>query len=79
MMTVDEELRQLRWQCRRGLLELDLSLRAFVDRRYSSLSPTERAAFRRLLEVPDTQLHAWLNDATEVPDHEFRQLVKEIR
>jgi len=73
-----DELPRVRWQCRRGLLELDLALRAFVDRRYATLSPSERVAFQRLLDTPDAQLQAWLLGNEEAPDYEFRQLIKEI-
>lgn len=78
-MIAGEELQRVRWQCRRGLLELDLALRAFVDRQYATLSPSERAAFRRLLEISDAQLQAWLLGNEETPDYEFRQLIKKIR
>lgn len=78
-MTAQEELRRVRWQCRRGLLELDLALRAFVDRRYARLSPSERAAFRRLLDTPDAQLQAWLLGNEEAPDYDFKQIIEKIR
>lgn len=78
MMVADVELRQLRWQCRRGLLELDLTLLTFVDRRYASLSASERAAFHRLLNTPDTQLQAWLLGSEQVLDDELRLLIKKI-
>lgn len=47
---------RVRWQCRRGMLELDLLLRRFVDSAYSDLSDEERNAFVRLLEYPDDTL-----------------------
>ncbi|MBI5613178.1 MAG: succinate dehydrogenase assembly factor 2 [Gammaproteobacteria bacterium] len=70
---------RVRWRCRRGLLELDLALRAFLDRGYTTLTRPEQAAFQRLLEAPDTQLQAWLLGQEECPDHEFRELIKKIR
>jgi len=71
-------LSRLRWQCRRGLLELDLALQAFLDRGYAVLTPCERAAFRRLLDIPDVQLQAWLLRHEEAPEYEFRELIKKI-
>jgi antitoxin CptB len=66
---VDEALamRRLRWRCRRGLLELDLVLEAFLDHKYDSLSMRDRELFSRLLETPDNTLLAWLH-GTETPD-----------
>jgi antitoxin CptB len=72
-------LPRLRWRCRRGLLELDLALQAFLDRGYIALDPCERAAFRRLLDTSDVQLQAWLLGQEEAPEYEFRELIKKIR
>ena len=44
------------WDCRRGLLELDLVLVAFVQRNYDGLDAEGRTAFRKLLNYPDNDL-----------------------
>jgi antitoxin CptB len=48
--------RRMRWNCRRGLLELDLVLRRFMDTRYAGLSSAERERFGELLGYPDNDL-----------------------
>jgi antitoxin CptB len=63
----DETLRRLRWQCRRGLLELDLWFMRFLEQHYSSLSTEEQDAFQRLLEQPDQTLLAWLQGQQDPP------------
>ena len=63
----DETLRRLRWQCRRGLLELDLLFVRFLEQRYSALSVAEQVDFQRLLEQPDQTLLAWLQGQQEPP------------
>jgi antitoxin CptB len=50
------DLDRVRWQCRRGLLELDLVLARFVERHFSSLAPAEQESFKRLLAYPDNDL-----------------------
>jgi len=50
------ELDRLRWQCRRGVLELDLVLSRFLEREWERLSPGQRDAFKLLLEHSDTEL-----------------------
>ncbi|UCH54349.1 MAG: succinate dehydrogenase assembly factor 2 [Pseudomonadota bacterium] len=72
------DLARLRWRCRRGLLELDLYLRRFVDQHYASLDSAERAAFERLLDTPDLTLLAFLQER-EQPDAELQALVAKIR
>jgi antitoxin CptB len=47
---------RLRWHCRRGMLELDLVLNAFLERHLDALEPREIEAFKRLLALPDPEL-----------------------
>jgi antitoxin CptB len=51
---------RLRWQCRRGMRELDLLLEAFLDDGCDRLDAEERAAFERLLSYPDALLLDYL-------------------
>ena len=50
------ELNRIRWRCRRGLLELDLVLSRFLGRHFANLPPSQRAAFKLLLDRSDTEL-----------------------
>ncbi len=78
----DEELRnteRLRWQCRRGMLELDMLLEAFLDRHYEALSPRLQRHFHQLLEFPDPIIHAWCVGGENPDDEEFHELVQNIR
>ena len=47
---------RLYWQCRRGMLELDLVLQAFVDHHYDGATSREQRAFETLLKYPDPLL-----------------------
>ena len=51
----DEEVRRLRWRCRRGLLELDIVLRRFSEKHLAELSASELVAFDGLLDLPDNE------------------------
>ena len=51
-----EELNRLRWQCRRGLLELDLVLERFLERHGEHLHGEQLACFEILLEYTDNDL-----------------------
>lgn len=42
--------------CRRGTRELDLLLSRYLERDYDRARPDERAAFEKLLELPDPEL-----------------------
>jgi antitoxin CptB len=75
----DETLRRLRWQCRRGLLELDLLFVRFLEQHYSALSMAEQGDFQRLLEQPDQTLLAWLQGQQEPPSDLKRIIGKVIQ
>lgn len=74
-----EELRRLRWQCRRGMLELDLLLSRFLDGCYSGLSAQEKADLLRLLNYQDQILQDWFFGGAIPADTRLRELVARIR
>lgn len=47
---------QALWRCRRGLLELDIVLRQFIEMRYDDLDDVLAKALLELLELPDNDL-----------------------
>jgi antitoxin CptB len=53
-------LTKLRWQCRRGMRELDVVLERYLQQRYASAPLAEQKAFESLLDLPDPQLFAYL-------------------
>lgn len=55
--TDDRELGRLRWRCRRGMRELDVLLRGWLEREFPTAPPALQDAFRGLLEAPDTEIH----------------------
>ncbi len=50
------EFDRIRWRCRRGLLELDLVLKRFLEHRFDGLDAGERRLFDELLDTPDNDL-----------------------
>lgn len=61
------ELDRIRWQCRRGLLELDLLLNRFVAQELDGLDPGQLQVFKELLNEQDPMLLAWVMEQEEVP------------
>ena len=57
------DMNRLRWQCRRGLLELDLVLGRFLDKYYGALDAAEAAAFQALLREEDAVLWGLISQA----------------
>jgi antitoxin CptB len=73
------DMQRLRWQCRRGLLELDLLLGDFLDRGYSGLPEQDKLLFVKLLDYPDQLLLEWLMGRIVPADREVTHLVQTIR
>jgi antitoxin CptB len=53
------ELGKLRWQCRRGMKELDLLLLRYVEEQYEGAPSAHQEAFRALLHAPDPVIYAY--------------------
>jgi len=51
---------KLKWQCRRGMRELDELLLSYLDRRYPAANEAEKAAFQSLLTLPDPEIASYL-------------------
>ncbi len=54
------EKKRLEWACRRGMLELDLILEAYLRTRYQEAPQEEQALFARFLQETDQDLFDWL-------------------
>ncbi len=73
------EIEYLRWQCRRGLLELDFLLEYFLEHSYSTLVPELKTAFVTLLSYPDPLIHEWVNGISEPEPIHLNTIIKLIR
>jgi antitoxin CptB len=80
---MDEDSKQLRnrlaWQCRRGMRELDVLLKNFLERRFEGLDAQERESFTRLLEYPDAVLLECLMGRMVPADRDVASIVQDIR
>ena len=70
---------QLRWQCRRGMRELDLLLTYYLDNNYPQASEEQKQAFRELLTLPDPDLIGYLLGGQTPPDAGLANVVSQIR
>ncbi|MEJ2528779.1 MAG: succinate dehydrogenase assembly factor 2 [Gammaproteobacteria bacterium] len=70
---------QLRWACRRGMLELDLLLKAYMDQVYEQLTDLEKREFLTLLDMQDQEMYEMLTGKINPNDRELAQLLARIR
>jgi len=70
---------RLLWASRRGMLELDLILRPFIEDVYDTLTKDDQLRFEVLLECEDQELFMWFM-RREIPvDLNMQRIVKIIR
>ena len=70
---------RLRWQCRRGMLELDCVLEDFLEQKYQAQDDRTKALFVQLLEVQDPDLNNWIMNGVESDNDEMNEIVKLVR
>ena len=70
---------RLRWQCRRGMLELDELLQSYLDRSYADADANEQEAFRALLTLSDQEIFDYFFGALAPLDPQIRNVIEHIR
>jgi len=75
----DEEYSRLRWQCRRGMLELDELLNDFVELHYRNMTPDELTVFKDVLTYPDQLLFDYFFGHSKPADKDISHVIEWIR
>ena len=56
----EAKVARIKWACRRGMLELDLFFKQFLETDFQKMTNQELDDFLIFLENPDPDLYAWL-------------------
>jgi len=70
---------KLIWQCRRGMLELDLMLNPFVTHHFENLTKEQLKAFEQLLTHSDPEIYHWLMENGQPDTRELSDIVTLIQ
>ena len=73
------EVKRLRWQCRRGMREMDMLLERWLDRHFASADASVRGHFTALLQTEDDLLWDWLMGKGAPDNAERAALIDQIR
>ena len=76
---MDKSTAQLKWQCRRGMRELDMLLTKYLESDFPQADDVQKQAFRALLALPDPDLIAYLLGGQSPPDAAIANIVSQIR
>lgn len=70
---------KLRWQCRRGMRELDVLLEGYLDAHYDAAPDEEKRAFESLLRLSDPELVSYLLHGERAEDPAMERLFSRLR
>ena len=68
---------QLKWQCRRGMRELDVLLLNYLQKKYDLAADADKQAFRTVLALPDPELVGYLLN-NKPPAEELQRVITNI-
>tara|TARA_B110000014_G_scaffold257906_1_gene243192 strand:- start:2574 stop:2831 length:258 start_codon:yes stop_codon:yes gene_type:complete len=75
-MTKDNN--EIKWQCRRGLWELDIMLAPFAEYDYPALSSKHKQDFRDLISHEDVDLLNWLVSRIKTDIEKDQEIINQI-
>ena len=67
----------LKWQCRRGMRELDDLLLNYLQQKYGQAADADKQAFRTILQLPDPELVGYLLN-NKPPADELQRVIANI-
>lgn len=68
----------LRWACRRGMLELDILLGNFLENAYLTSTSHEQELFEKILKCEDQDLFEWLTHKKTPSNADISFMVEKI-
>jgi len=77
--TLERQLARLRWQCRRGMLELDTLLFTFLDKLSDQITAQQLGAFEKLLTSSDQVLLEILMGRATPHDKDVADVAEQVR
>lgn len=77
-MYSEDDIRRLTWQCRRGMLELDVLLVPFMQEAFTGLAEDDQVRFVKLLDSEDQDLFVWFMQRSEPEDADIKRIVNII-
>lgn len=77
-LDLDAKIRQMRWRCRRGILEVEMILQPYFERHALTLVTERKEIMDQLLACADTDLMAWFTGGQLPAEPELSAFVQEI-
>ena len=76
--SIEEKKKELVWQCRRGLKEIEVLLVPFLEKHYQHESPEIRRLFEALLEEEDLDIFEWFTRRVKPDTEQMEEIINVI-
>ena len=73
------DMSRLRWLCRRGMKELDLLLKNYIEHSYPAAPLADKQAFESILQMPDPELYDLILGRTDSGNKDVARVIKTLR
>ena len=73
------ERSRLLWHCRRGIREMDILFREFIEQHYDELSDDDKQSFSKLLDEADLDILNWIMGKDTPNTDELKNIIAIIR
>ncbi len=71
--------KDLSWNCRRGMKELDVAIERFMANKFDQLSEEQKQVFYEILKTDDGEFFAWLIGSYEPEQDNFKQIISMLQ
>ncbi len=73
------EKSRLLWHCRRGIREMDILFREFIEQHYDDLNDDDKQSFSKLLNEADLDILNWIMEKDTPDTDELKNIISIIR
>ncbi len=73
------EKSRLLWHCRRGIREMDILFREFIEQHYDDLGDDDKQSFSKLLDEADLDILNWIMEKDTPDTDELKSIISIIR
>lgn len=74
----EDKKRRLRWQCRRGIKEVEVLLVPFFEKYFDDLSASDQKGFEMFLQEQDADIFEWFTMRVKPADPKLAEMVDVI-
>lgn len=71
--------KRLLWLCRRGIREMDLLFRQYIDDHYDTLNGQQLTTLESLLNEADLDIIDWIMERREVNNKAYQVIIDEMK